>query len=66
MRHTLRLNTEERIEAWLSLCELTFLLMKKTLSRKRLIERLKKIREEHLKSDYLFLANLGNLKNEKR
>lgn len=66
MRHPLKLNREEKIEAWLNLCDFTFLLMKKMLSKKEFNERLKKIREEHLEADYLFLTNLAILKNDKK
>ncbi len=61
MKHELKLNPEERVKAWLALCDFTLRLMSATLDKGRLEQRLGKIREEHLKSREAFLANLGKV-----
>lgn len=63
MHHALKFrNSEEKINIWLDLCDFTFQLMKSSLPRAKLRERLKEIREAHLKEDQLILSKLARIK----
>lgn len=63
MQHTLRFtNLDEKLQAWLNLCDFTFHLMKNSLSAVELKKRIKKIRRAHLKEDIIILSKLARFK----
>ncbi len=62
MYHKVELSTQERIKAWLNLCDLTFKLLKDNLGEEELLERLKRIREEKIKANYSILKGLSRIK----
>ena len=62
MQHKLKATAREKINIWLDLCDFTFHLMQNNLSAEELSNRLKKIRQAHLKKDYLILSKLAKLK----
>jgi hypothetical protein len=62
MRHPLKLTREEKINIWLDLCDFSFKFLKSNLSAAKLQKRLRIIRQEHLRDDYLLLSKLADLK----
>ncbi len=62
MYHKVKLSTQERIKAWLNLCDLTFKLLKDNLGEKELRSRLKRMREEQIQANYLMLKGLNRIK----
>ena len=65
MRHNIRLSTEEKINIWLDLCEFSLMLMQKTMSKKKLNEKMERMRSEHLKRNRIILEKIGRLKDGK-
>jgi len=66
MKHKLKLFAREKINIWLDLCEFSTMLMKKTMSEKKLNEKMERIRIEHLKRDRTILEKIGRLKSGKK
>ena len=62
MYHKVELSTQERIMAWLNLCDLTFKLLKDNLEEKELRRRLKTMREERIRANYSILKGLSKIK----
>ncbi|MFZ5801032.1 MAG: hypothetical protein ACOY3D_06650 [Candidatus Omnitrophota bacterium] len=62
MNHTLNLKSEQKLNIWLDLCDLTFEFLRNNLKPMALKRRLKKIRLAHLKEDCLVLSRLAKLK----
>jgi len=58
MQHNIRLSVQEKIKIWLDLCDFSYKLMEQNLSKKELHERLKKLREEHLRNDVQMLKKI--------
>jgi hypothetical protein len=59
MRHKIKLKPEERISAWLDLCDFCFNLMKTNLSAKEFARRLQMIRQEHKQKNLRILRGLA-------
>ncbi len=62
MKHDIRLSTKEKINIWLDLCEFSSRLMESTISKKECNDRVKRMRNEHLKRDRIILEKIGGLK----
>jgi len=63
MQHRLKFKSlEEKINIWLDLCDFTFKLISATLSPTELRKKLKKMREVHLRQDYLLLSKIARIK----
>ena len=62
MRHKEKLSKSEKIRRWLELCDFSYRLMSGALSKARLNQRFRKIREEHVKNDHRILRYLGKFK----
>lgn len=61
MKHEVELSAEERVQAWLDLCEFNLRLMESALDRPRLEERFSRMREDDLRGHREFLRRLGEL-----
>mgnify|MGYP001591882287 CR=1 FL=1 len=62
MRHKIKLTVKEKINAWLDLCDFSFLLMKSTLNEKALIRKIDKINFAHAERNKLILKGLANVR----
>lgn len=62
MYHKLRLSIQERIKAWLDLCDFSLKLLEDNMDKKRVELKLKRMREDHLKTDYSVLSGLSRIK----
>jgi hypothetical protein len=62
VKHKLKLTTKEKINIWLDLCDFSFRLMEKTMSRDELNRKLERMRSEHLKKDRIIWEKIGRLK----
>ena len=62
MYHKTKLSTQEKIKAWLSLCDFTFGLMKENLTEEKFTQRLTKIREDRIKANHSILKGLSRIK----
>ena len=62
MYHKLKLSSQEKIEAWLNLCDFTFELMEKNLGKRDFLQRLKSIREDQVKANCFLLRGLSRIK----
>ncbi len=61
MKHPLKYSSQEKVEIWLDLCDLTFRLMASSLNPEQLENRLHRMREEDVKSHRNFLTRLGKI-----
>jgi len=59
VHHKLRLNKQERIEAWLSLCDVTFKLMKDNLNKTDFLKKMERIRAEKIKAIHSTLKGIS-------
>ncbi len=59
MKHEINLTPEDRVQAWLDLCDFSLRLMESALSPSRLEERFRRMREENLRGHREFLRRLG-------
>ncbi|OQX79720.1 MAG: hypothetical protein B6D56_06600 [Candidatus Omnitrophica bacterium 4484_70.1] len=61
MRHKIRLKKQERIKAWIMLCDFFMELKSKNFPEKKFEDYLKNLRRGHLKRDFLLLSKLKKL-----
>lgn len=62
MRHIIKLNTNEKIKAWLDLCDFYFDLIKENLSLKNFKKKLNEMREDKIKANKLMLKGLSRIR----
>lgn len=62
MYHKIKLSTNEKIKAWLSLCDFTYKLLKDNFGEKRLRQILKKMRDGRLEVNYSILKRLARVR----
>ena len=61
MHHAMRLNKQEKIEAWLALCDITFTLMKDNLNKTDFLKKMERIREEKIKAIHSTLKGISRM-----
>ena len=62
MKHNVKLTIKEKINIWLDLCEFSSKLMESAISKKECNDRMKRMRDEHLKRDRIILEKIGGVK----
>ena len=61
MYHKSKLSNQEKIKAWLDLCNFTFKLLEDNLEKEEMIKRFKKMRQEHLYVNYSILKRMSKV-----
>ncbi len=59
MYHKMRLNKQEKIEAWLALCDSTFNLMKNNLNKTDFLKKMERMREDKIKAIHSTLKGIS-------